>query len=150
MKNFGRFLAALAILLAIASPLRAQAPGVNSLTPAILTGVTDGHYIGAVSTNATLVVANTAQQVHGFLGYNYVNTNATTYYLKLYDKATAPTCGTDKPFAVFAMLQNNQKTAFSLIPRQLTNGLGFCIVGGIADADTSNGATAISVDLIYK
>ncbi len=29
-------------------------------------------------------------------------------------------------------------------------GIGFCLVGGIADTDTSNGAAGVSIDIVYK
>lgn len=114
-------------------------------------GLSISHYIGAATTNSTLVVANTATQKHALYGVSFVNTNATTYYLKFYDTVAAPVCGTAVPIAVFQMLQNASKTLVSeqfAIP--VTNGIGLCIVGGVANSDTAAGATGISVDVFWK
>lgn len=147
-RSFIGGLALLAVALAIPNVVVAAA-NQDALVASVLSGVFNKHYIGAASTNSTLVVAGSATQKRAFVGVNYVNTNATTYYLKLYDKATAPTCGTDTPFAVFQMLQNVQKSSIMIFPRQLVNGLGFCMVGGVADSDTSNANTGISADIAY-
>jgi hypothetical protein len=52
----------------------------------------------AASTNATSAKAAPAQ-VHSVVGYNAA---AALRYLKLYDKASAPTVGTDTPFMTIA------------------------------------------------
>jgi hypothetical protein len=66
-----------------------------------------------------------------------VNTTSTEYYLKLYDKATAPTCGTDTPLWTVpipststdqppVVLGSSDGLMFPL-------GLGLCITGAIAE-----------------
>lgn len=119
------------------APMSLIAPGL---------GLSGKHYIGAASTNSTLVAAGN----HVVYGVSIVNTNSTPYYLKMYDKATAPTCGTDVPVAVFPLIQNVRIKDGGLFGRAFALGVGFCVVGGIADSDTSNGATGISFDVFYK
>ncbi len=113
-------------------------------------GLLTKHYIGAVSTNSTLVAAAPANGQRSVYALNAFNSNATTYYLKLYNKATAPTCGTDVPVNVFALLQNKVVKELNMYGSAYPLGIGFCLVGGIADSDTSNGATGVSIDIVYK
>lgn len=54
---------------------------------------TPGKLVSAATTNATVLLARS-----GVLGYIQAsNVNAAVRYLKIYDKATAPTVGTDVP-----------------------------------------------------
>lgn len=100
------------------------------------------HYLSTVSTNATLVYGARAN-VSAIMGFN---TNATVYFLKIYDKATAPTCGTDTPVLTVPLPQNTGNGVQLGQGLQFANGVGFCITGAIADNDTSNAATGIAVD----
>jgi hypothetical protein len=109
------------------------------------------HFLSASSTNATSVTARQTAL------YNVitVNTTASIYYLKLYDKASAPTCGTDTPIATYPVpfgasssgggFQMSRGTAlgFSL-------GMGFCLTSGIADADTGVAVTGIAINFEYR
>lgn len=141
------FVAAAIAASLLATPLRAaQAPNPVSPQPSGI-GLTTYHKASAASLNPTLVAAG----AHVLYRMDLVNTNAATAYLKLYDKATAPTCGTDAPKKIIALIQN---TPVSLIARdfgaQFSLGIGFCLTGAIADADTTNATTGASIDLEYK
>jgi hypothetical protein len=108
--------------------------------------VTPSHYLSAVSNNSTLVFP-------GPLLLQWIvaaNTNASTiYYLKLYNKATAPTCGTDIPTLNIPIPPNN--TGGGTVPigvegAQFPLGLGFCLTGALADNDNSNAATGVALN----
>jgi len=106
-------------------------------------------YLSAASTNSTLVKAGPGQ-VAGFV---IVNTNATVYYFKFYDKATAPTCGTDTPKWRIPIPASTSGAGFAVsfpVTINFINGIGFCITSGIADNDTGNAATGITVNLGVK
>lgn len=84
----------------------------------------------AASTNATLVKAS-AGTLKGLMA---LNTTAATVWLKLYDKATAPTVGTDAPTLTLPIpagggLAFDQAMTFAV-------GIGFALTTGVADADT--------------
>ncbi len=147
LRNIGALLAI--ALLPLSMTAMAQAPGNISLSPNAA-GLSTKHYIGAVSTNSTLVAAAPANGQRSVYAINAFNSNATTYYLKLYNKATAPTCGTDVPVNVFALLQNKVVKELNMYGSSYPLGIGFCLVGGIADTDTSNGAAGVSIDIVYK
>lgn len=92
--------------------------------------------ISAATTNGTLVKAGitTISMLTGS------NINAAARYLKIYDKATAPTVGTDEVAYTF-VLPGYATGAGSNIPLaneiNLGRGCGFAITGGATDADTT-------------
>jgi hypothetical protein len=91
--------------------------------------------ISAATTNATLVRAGVAK-----LGYAVVGNNVgTTAFLKIYDKATAPTVGTDIPVATYMIPGSTTGGSPQVIPLffPINLGLGFAITGGAADSDTT-------------
>lgn len=91
----------------------------------------------AASTNATLVKAGLTSLV-GVL--SIMNASAATKYVRLYDKATLPTVGTDAPIVVIAVpatsskelviTDNGDGVFFPL-------GLGLAITGGAARLDST-------------
>lgn len=86
----------------------------------------------ANTTNATVVKAS-AGKVFTITGYNAA---AALRYLKLYNKATAPTVGTDTPVFTFACKATD---VFNIqIPNgyQFGTGIGFALTTGAADSDT--------------
>lgn len=81
-----------------------------------------------------------------------INTTTTVYYLKLYDTATAPTCGTDTPKWRIPIPYGASNSGGGVaLPETngllFSKGLGFCLVGGIADNDNSNAATGIVINI---
>lgn len=86
----------------------------------------------AATTNATLVKAGSTN-LHKINGNNTV---ASKRYLKLYNKASAPTVGTDTPVVTLVILAS---AAFDISLNGLVFplGLGFAITGSAADADTT-------------
>jgi hypothetical protein len=105
-------------------------------------GFTPGKLISAATTNATSVKGSAGTL--GFLAAS--NINASPRYLKLYDKATSPTVGSDTPVAVFVIPGATTGTGTNLaLPTyglQFTLGIALAITTGVADADT--GAVAAS------
>ncbi|HEX7633119.1 MAG TPA: hypothetical protein VF401_02200 [Candidatus Saccharimonadales bacterium] len=107
-------------------------------------GLTGARIKSAATTNATVVKASTA----GLYGFCVSNDHATSKrYIKFYNKATAPTVGTDTP--VFTLLIPPSSTvnvpmsdaAVSTFP----SGMAYAITGAITDADT----TAIGADEVH-
>jgi len=102
------------------------------------------HYITLNTTNSTLV-SGTGQNILKWVVVG--NAQATQVnYLKLYNKATAPTCGTDAPVKTIGI------PAGASIPVSFGEGdmfplgIGFCLTGAIADADTTAAATGIAIN----
>lgn len=102
-------------------------------------------YLSAASTNSTLVWTGKAL-VRSVVA---INTTATIYYLKLYNKPTAPTCGTDIPdqtYPVPASATGAGLVVSAPVGMLFGTGFGFCLTGAIADNDTSSAATGVAVN----
>lgn len=77
------------------------------------------------------------------------NTSATTVWVKLYDKATAPTLASDTPIAVFPVVANDLRfVQFGQTGISVNNGIGLAITGASAFADTT--AVAANVLVIIQ
>jgi hypothetical protein len=99
----------------------------------------------AATNNATVVKAS-AGAIYSVNGYN---ADAAPIYLKFYDKATAPTVGTDTPVLTYALPATS---AFSFpVPFGFATGIGFGLVTGAADADnTAVGAgDVLGLSIVY-
>lgn len=102
----------------------------------------------AASVNATLV-KNSAGVVYRISGYN---ANAAARYLKLYDKATAPTVGTDTPIWT-EYLAPQSKFEISLpAGLYLATGIGYGLTTGVADNDTGalTAADVLALNVAYR
>lgn len=97
---------------------------------------TPARLVSAASTNATSVKASA-----GAVGFIYaVNLNAAVRYLKLYNKASAPTVGTDTPIATLPIPAATTGAGFTLpIPGGVlfSTGIAFALTTGAADSDTA-------------
>lgn len=89
--------------------------------------------VSAATTNATSVKGSPAQL------YSVVatNTNAAVRYLKLYDKASAPTVGTDTPKQVYALPPARGVAIAFSVPLEFSLGIAFALTTGSADSDTA-------------
>lgn len=107
-------------------------------------GYTPYKLVSAATTNATVVKASA-----GTVGYISVSSvNAAARYLKMYNKATAPTVGTDVPVHTF-IIPGNTAGAGSNIPlppqgTAFSAGISFALTTEATDA----GTTAVAVNEI--
>lgn len=101
----------------------------------------------AATTNATSAKA-TAGDVFSINGNN---ASAGVIYLKLYNKATAPTVGTDTPFLTLA-LKASLPFEFSFPSLYMGTGIAYALTTGAADADnTAVGAGDIlGLNIVYQ
>lgn len=105
--------------------------------------------ISAATTNATSVKAS-AGTVYAVMAFNL---NAAVRYLKLYNKASSPTVGTDTPVATFPIPASTTGAGFviNLDPgADFATGIALALTTGVADADTGAvAANEIFVHLVY-
>jgi len=104
--------------------------------PVVVAPLTSGGPTGirvqsAASTNATSVKAS-AGQIYTIALTN----NSTIAFLKLYNKASAPTVGTDTPIATYAIPANGV-LALSFNGKSFALGIAYAITNLVADADTT-------------
>lgn len=121
-----------------------------SATPAFAQAVPQ-KYDSAANTNSTLVYPG-----RGLLeNVTTINTTTTMYYLKFYDKVSAPTCNTDTvvfkipvPFGA----ANSGGGVVTTFPSglQFFKGIGFCLTAAAADSDNTGAATGVSISLAVK
>lgn len=122
----------------------------SNIVPATSGGLSISRVISAASTNAT-VVKGSAGQVYG---WSMSNVNAQEMYVKLYNKATAPTVGSDTP--VITLLVPGGATGLvseASFPQGIAfgTGIGLAITGAVADNDTTAvAANEIVVNLFYS
>jgi hypothetical protein len=113
-------------------------------------GLTLHKTISAATTNATNIKAS-AGQVYSVQVFN---TNASPRYLKLYNKASSPTVGTDVPVKTLLIPGNANGAGMVLNWDKgltFTTGIAFALTTGIADTDTGAvAANEIAVNLDYK
>lgn len=113
-------------------------------------GATATKLISAASTNATSVKASAGT----LYMVSAINLNAAARYLKFYNKASAPTVGTDTPVLTFAIPGNTAGAGFIIsVPQgiEFTTGIAFALTTAAADADTGAvAASEIIVNLAYK
>lgn len=99
-------------------------------------GWTPHRLVSAATTNATSVKASAGQ-----VGFIFaVNLNAAVRYLKLYNKASAPTVGTDTPIATLPIPASTTGAGFVLpIPGgvNFSTGIAYATTTGVADSDTA-------------
>jgi hypothetical protein len=102
--------------------------------------------ISAASTNATSVKASAGQ----LFGWYIYNDGASEVYFKIYDKASAPTVGTDVPDLVLAIPASSAANAFSEIGIAFGTGIATAITTAAADADTGSvAANQVVSNLFY-
>lgn len=98
-------------------------------------GWTPARLLSAASTNATSLKAS-AGQIGLIVA---VNTNAAVRYLKLYNRTSAPTVGTDTPILTIPIPGSTAGAGIAIsIPGGLnfTTGIAYALTTGAADADT--------------
>ena len=146
-------IAAFVVILCAAALLYSLMPLMSGRTQSAVGGDEQFHLIAANSNNSTLI----APGEHGVHGVQVSTISATPAYLKLYDKSTAPTCGTDTPKKVIAItsaataangMANNVSIALGTA---FHAGLGICVVTGIADSDnTAVAAANFNINIDWK
>jgi hypothetical protein len=86
----------------------------------------------AATTNATSVKAGSGT----VFGLAVTNTNAAARYLKLYNKASAPTVGTDIPVLTVVLAPtSSQSISLGTLGFRFGTGIAFALTTGITDAD---------------
>ncbi len=121
-----------------------------SMAPATSGGCLISRVLSAASTNSTSVKAS-AGQVYGWY---ITNINASPRYVKLYNKASGPTVGTDTP-VMTVLVPGNAAGAGTNVEYNngiaFATGIGLGITTGVADNDTGAvAANEVVVNLFYK
>jgi hypothetical protein len=103
--------------------------------------------ITAATTNATLVYAGNAQII------SIVANNGGTagVYLRIYNKATTPVPGTDRPRNSFLLASNGGQLTATGLHIDMSNGIGFATTQNQANMDATNiGADSAQITIVYR
>lgn len=104
----------------------------------------------AASTNSNNIKASPGN----VYGLSCINTNATLYYLRLYNLAAAPTCSSSTGFVESLPCPASATGAGFVRPHPagqgFSTGIGYCLTGGGGSTDNTNAATGVYVTVLYK
>lgn len=119
--------------------------------PQAANGLSIGKLISAATTNATNLKAS-GGNVYTIIA---TNTNAAVRFLKLYNKASAPTVGTDTPVMTLPIPGNTAAAGFTLdtggMGIAFGTGIGYATTTGVADSDTGAvAANEVVATILYK
>lgn len=104
---------------------------------ATIAGLTVAKINSAATTNATSTKTSQAR----LLGWSLTNTSAATKYVRFYNKASAPTVGTDSPLFIVAIPPTENVSHSNTQPITFAAGLAYAVTGAGTDLD----ATAVAV-----
>lgn len=125
--------------LAVVSAGTFPVSGAVSLTAtSSVTGMSATKMNSLATTNA-LSIRTAAAKLYS---YTFMNTAAATRYVKFYNKASAPTVGTDTPLFTLAIPAGMQVNQTFIFPVTFSTGLATAITAGAADNDAT--ATAVN------
>lgn len=95
--------------------------------------ITFHHLISAATTNATSVKASAGT----IANIELTNNSASMKFFKLYNKASAPTVGTDTPILTLGIPANGVRSFVPPVEWRLATGIAYAITGAPAVADTT-------------
>lgn len=102
--------------------------------------------VSAASTNATVAKSSPGVVV----GWAFGNLNVSMRYLKLYNKATSPTVGTDVPVITMPLPPTMAGHVGLAAPVNFSAGISYALTTGIQDSDSGAvAANEITVSLFY-
>lgn len=118
----------------------------TSVPSAAQVGYTVAKLVSAATTNATSTKASAGQ----LYGWVLANTTAAFKYFKLFNKASAPTVGTDTPYMTIPVPPNSCVTVEFENGIKFGAGIAFAITGAVGDMDTTAVAVGdVVVTLLY-
>jgi hypothetical protein len=110
-------------------------------------GATTFHLISAATTNATSIKASAGQ----IYGYSVYNANAAARFVKLFNKASAPTLGTDVPARTISVPPATQVSETFSNGLAYGTGIALATTVNLVDADaTAVALSDLSINLDYK
>ena len=109
-------------------------------------GSTPYHLVSAATTNATSVKASVGQ----IYGMCISNSATSPRYFKLYNKASAPTVGTDTPVRTVQIPALATVIQTFPVGLNFATGIALAVTTGLVNSDTGAvGANELSIDLDY-
>jgi hypothetical protein len=131
------------------------------LTASNSTGCTPYHLVnGTAGTNNSTSLTNRASGAATLCSLSAINTTTTTYFLKIYDLATAPTCSSATgvkhvwpipPGPSSGLVGGISPSTGGAYGEAYSTGIGFCVVGNSgADNENTSAATGVYINGSYN
>lgn len=137
---------ALPVYLAGAGTLTARFENGGALASAAANALTKVRVTAAATTNATSVKASAGR----LYGLHLCNLAAAVRFVKFYNKASAPTVGTDTPVATYPLPTGTRLDVDLLSGISFSTGIAYAITGAVADTDTTAiAANDVVGELLY-
>jgi hypothetical protein len=114
--------------------------GVSVNTTRTLASASGGLTLARVFSAATVNSTNVSSSSKTIYSGAIINSDTTAIYFKLYNKATAPTVGTDTPILTIMVPATSTVSFSNFIGDNglyFSSGIGFGITGSIGDSDTT-------------
>lgn len=114
--------------------------------------VTKGNALNGIISAATNNATNLKTSAATLYDILVCNNTAVIKYVKFYNKASTPTCGTDVPLMRVMIPASTCTSAFNSDEGlNFFTGLGYCIVTGAADTDnTAVGANEVLLNIGWR
>ncbi len=117
--------------------------------------VTPSAPAGASGTSAykNTALSNTGVNIKSSAGvvtaWHFYNPNTSAVFVHFYNKATAPTTGTDTPIRTIGLPASGGATVAFPFPLGFGTGIGISCTANVGDADNTAPTTGIAVDVEY-
>jgi hypothetical protein len=109
--------------------------GSAALSPSASLGASTFHRLLSANTTNLTSVKTSAGTINSL---TLSNTNATaTYFLKIYNKASAPVPGTDTPIHTISLPPGTRSIDTGTYGIRLATGIAYALTGAVGDADTT-------------
>ena len=117
---------------------------VNYVSPT--TAVTGYKLVTAATTNAASIKASAGS----LFDITFSNITATPAFVKFYNKASAPTVGTDVPIVTFQVAANATVTyEFGPVGKRFTTGIAMAVTGAAPATDTTDFVAGMQISATY-
>ncbi len=103
----------------------------------IVTTALGGHTIGRVMSAATTNATSLKASSGNLYGIHLHNSGAATVFFKLYNKASAPTVGTDTPVTTVSIAAGARVDIDNVQGSAFATGIAYAITNLVADSDTT-------------
>lgn len=111
-----------------------------------LTAGTTYNVVTAASTNAAVVKGSAG----ALYELTVSNVTATPVFVKFYNKATAPTVGTDVPVLTVPVAANaTESIQFGTVGKHFATGIGIAATAGAAATDTAVAVAGVQINATY-
>lgn len=138
-------------LVALDGPIPAGSAAIGSVTVSGTATVTPANATAySAVTTASTNGANVKNAAGNLYEITCSNPTATPVYVKLYNKASAPTVGTDVPILTIVVAANSTvPLQLGVVGKRFATGISIAATGAIAASDATNAVAGVQISATY-